>query len=277
MKQRRKRKLRPQVKLILILVILIPLFIIGLFNLPKKDKKPDYTLVATETIDIPPMPYNFAHFFNEDHFVYYEDDNYYGVTVIDVSTHNGDIDWKAVKESGINHAFLRLGYRGYKEGILHVDDTFEKNYKEAKEVGITLGVYFFSQSINEQEAMDEAFFVLDNLKKKEIELPVVYDLEDMPGVDARTDNLEHEMYTKMALAFCQKIQDNGYQPMIYMNKYWSEAFYDLPLVYNYPIWFAQYNNLPNYNYDFTAWQYTDKATIPGVKTPCDVSIMFFRK
>ncbi|MCF0114983.1 MAG: lysozyme [Erysipelotrichaceae bacterium] len=276
-RRRKKRRLRPQVKIILILAGAIILFLVGSLLLPKKEVAPDYSLVDQTEANIPATPYDYTKFNRNTTYLTYEDDNYTSITILDVSTHNKEIDWQQVKAAGIDYAFIRLGYRGYQEGILHVDDTFEYNYKEAKKAGVSLGIYFFSQSISEEEAMDEAFFVIDNLKDKEIDLPVVYDLEDIPGTAARVDNLEHELYTKMALAFCQKIEAAGYQPMIYTNKYWSEVFYDLPLIYNYPIWYAQYSYQPEYYYAFDIWQYSCTSKVPGVSTDCDLSIMFIPK
>jgi len=193
---------------------------------------------------------------------------------IDVSSHQGEIDWQKVKDSGVEFVFLRIGYRGYEQGLLNADTAFEEYYNGAREVGLPVGVYFFSQAIDEREAMEEAYYVLEHIRGKQIDLPIVYDLEDVDYAESRIEAIDAEQRTNNALAFCQKIEENGRTPMIYTNLSWSETYYDLYRIMNYPLWFAQYNNLPGLDYEFVVWQYSDHAEIDGIEELVDTNLYF---
>lgn len=209
--------------------------------------------------------------------LYYEDENYYSVLGVDVSSHQKDIDWKKVREQGIEFAYIRLGYRGYTNGKIALDSYFETNYKEAKEAGLKVGVYFFSQAIDEKEAMEEAFFVLEHLISKEIDLPIVYDLEDIDYDEGRIKDTSNKQRTDNAMAFMQKVYENNYEGMIYTNLYWANEIFDLKQINHYDIWFAQYNEYPNLNNPYKIWQFTDDGHLEGIDYPVDLNIMFIEK
>ena len=215
---------------------------------------------------------------NSKEFYKYEDDNYISKIGIDVSSHQGDIDWKKVKEAGVEFAMIRLGYRGYgSSGKLVLDTKFEQNYKGAIKEGIDVGVYFFSQSINMDELKEEAQFVLDNLKDKEIKYPVCYDLEKIKNDTARTDNLTLEEITDMTLEFCKIIKENGYKPSVYGNAKTYTTKMKLELFNDYSKWYADYQDKPLYIYDFDMWQYTEKGTVDGVSTKVDIDLELIKK
>ena len=207
----------------------------------------------------------------------YEDEEYYSTLGVDVSSYQGDIDWQKVKESGVDFAYIRVGYRGYKEGTLNKDELFEKNVRAAKKAGLKVGVYFFSQAVSQVEAIDEAYFVRNAIRGLDIDLPIAYDLEDIDYDQSRIDELTNDEKTLCALSFAAKIEEFGYKPMIYTNLEWSIFHYDLSQIMNYDIWFAQYNKLPYFDYAFKVWQYTDHGVIPGISEPVDLNIMLIKK
>lgn len=129
---------------------------------------------------------------------------------IDISKHNGKIDFKKVKEAGFEFAFIRIAYRGYgKAGNLKEDEMCKQNLKKANEAGLKIGAYVFSQATNEKESVEEASFAVDLLKDYSIDLPLVYDPETIKGDAARTDNVTGEQFTKNAIAFCEEIKKSG--------------------------------------------------------------------
>lgn len=207
----------------------------------------------------------------------YEDDKYYSLNGIDISEHQSEVDFKAVKNQGIDFVYLRVGYRGYKTGSLNKDQNFEKFYEEAKAADLLVGVYFFSQAVSIEEAIDEALFVKEQLKEKKIDLPIAYDLEDISEDDSRIDDLTAAMRTENAMAFCAKVEDLGYSAMIYANQYWCETYYQLADILNYPLWLAQYNDYPTVDYPFKIWQYSDEGSLEGVDTKVDLNMMLVEK
>ena len=202
----------------------------------------------------------------------YSEDDY--VLGIDVSHHQGKIDWNKVKANGYEFAILRVGYRGYgKTGSLNKDKLFETYYKEASEAGLKIGVYFFAQAINEAEAIEEAEFVLDILEERPIDLYVVYDPESILDDEARTDDVSGEQFTKNTLAFCNYISENSdYKPMIYANMLWEAFMLDISQLKDFPIWYADYEALPQTPYMFDFWQYSNTGRVDGVSGDVDLDI-----
>lgn len=196
---------------------------------------------------------------------------------VDVSTHQGEIDWKAVKEAGISFAMIRLGFRGYGNGKLVVDEFFEKNLINAQTAGIECGVYFYSQAVNAEEALEEANFVLEQLDGRKLSLPIVFDLENPPSDEARTYSVDGEQATQHALAFCEKIQEAGHQAMVYMNGHWASEMYDLEQLSDYPIWYAAYSAFPELSAGLTMWQYTNQGLVDGVVGDVDLNLLFIKE
>jgi GH25 family lysozyme M1 (1,4-beta-N-acetylmuramidase) len=193
---------------------------------------------------------------------------------VDVSIHQNDIDWQKVKESGIDFAIIRLGYRGYGTGEAHIDENFVKNIEGATKAGIETGVYFFSQAVTVDEAVEEANMVTDALKDYDITYPVVYDWEIIYDDSARTDNVPVDVLTDCCVAFCETVQDAGYTPMVYQNKKTTMFKLDLERLTEYDFWLAEYNSKPSYYYDFAMWQYTSKGSVPGIEGDVDLNISF---
>ncbi len=207
--------------------------------------------------------------------MYYNDDAYRTALGIDVSSHQGEINWERVAASGVEFAMIRLGFRGYgQEGTLNLDQYFAKNLEGAKKAGLKVGVYFFSQAITAAEAVEEAAFVLQNLAGAELDYPVVYDWETVSSKNARTNGLDIQTLTDCAIAFCDAVSYAGYIPMIYYNLPVGYTRYDLSRLTAYDVWFAQYADKPTMYYDYRIWQYTDSGKIPGIDTRVDMNIAF---
>ena len=150
---------------------------------------------------------------------------------IDVSSHQGNIDWNLVAQDGVEFAIIRVGYRGYgSEGRLVVDEKFEDNIKGAKAAGIKVGVYFFSQAINETELLEEANLVLEQIAPYSIECPVVYDVEKTSAA-GRMNAISVEDRTHLTQLFCQTIENSGYKPMIYHNTEMGALLINLSLIH----------------------------------------------
>ncbi|MCM1184624.1 MAG: glycoside hydrolase family 25 protein [Roseburia sp.] len=218
--------------------------------------------------------YEPAAFFRDGMKLSYEGDARYTCRLgVDVSYHQGVIDWEKVKADGYDFAFLRIGYRGYgQSGSINLDKQFFRNIKNAQQAGLEVGVYFFAQAVNEQEAVEEAEFVLEQLKGYELQLPVVYDPESILHTKARTDNVTGEQFTKNTIVFCEKIKEAGYEPMIYSNMKWEAYQFDLEALSEYPIWYADYEPLPQTPYAFRFWQYTNEGSVNGIQGAVDLNI-----
>lgn len=208
----------------------------------------------------------------------YSDGNYTSRLGVDVSYYQGQVDWGKVKADGYEFAFIRLGYRGYgEEGTLNLDERFHENMQNAENAGLDVGVYFFAQAVNEEEAEEEAKFVLDALEGYELGMPVVYDPESVADEEARTNAVTGEQFTRNADAFCRKIEEAGYEPMIYCNMMWQAFELDLEQLSDYPVWYADYQPLPQTPYHFEIWQYTEQGVVDGISTAADINIQFLKK
>ncbi|MCR4923317.1 MAG: glycoside hydrolase family 25 protein, partial [Lachnospiraceae bacterium] len=217
-------------------------------------------------------------FRHEGNKLYYDSDEYDCLQGIDVSHHQGKIDWNKVKDQGYDFTIVRIGYRGYgKEGSLNADREYLNNLNGAREAGLKTGVYFFAQAINEEEALEEADFVLMLLKDLEIDLPVVYDPESILDDIARTDNISGEQFTKNARVFCDRIKEAGYEPMIYSNMLWEAFELDLTKLSDIEIWYADYEALPQTPYHFKYWQYSNEGRVEGIRGDVDLDIMLKEK
>ena len=207
----------------------------------------------------------------------YDDGTLVSENGIDVSEHQGDIDWRKVADAGISFAFLRIGYRGYTEGGLYPDTRFETNYYTARANDIQVGVYFYSQAVTVSEALSEAEFVLELLDDRKLDLPVVFDWEFADADEARTDSISGTLLTSITAAFCSRIEHNGYSAAVYFNKDTGYVHYDLEELSAYPFWIADYNAMPLFYYAHEYWQYTDAGEIDGISEPVDMDLRFIRK
>lgn len=197
---------------------------------------------------------------------------------IDVSSYQGSINWNSVANDGISFAFLRIGGQYYRqEGGFYKDNYFEKNYTGAQNAGLDTGVYFFSQAITPEEAREEALWVVAQLKGRGLQLPIVYDLED-PADDSRFHlaNLNRQQVTELCLAFCETIEANGYDAMVYTNPDWIWNRLYLDQLSSYPLWLAHYTSaaLPSASDNWKAWQYTSSGSVKGINGKVDMNVMW---
>ena len=265
MKKNKKRNQKKTICLILFIIIVFLLFIFLIIN------KNEETIILHGG-DL----YNENNFNKENIYYSYEDENYTSKIGIDVSEHNGSIDWQKVKESGVEFTFIRIGWRGYTEGNIYIDNNFYENYENAKKNNIKIGVYFFSQALNTKEAIEEAEFVLNTLNNLSLDLPIVYDFENIDEEEARTSNIDKEIVTNNALAFFN-ILENKYDVMLYANSYLLNNYYDMEKLNNYKLWYAQYHKKPQSAYDFVIWQYSEDGIVDGIDKKTDLNIMFIKK
>lgn len=202
---------------------------------------------------------------------YVESDGSIKKVGIDVSEHQGVINWEAVAGQ-IDFAIIRLGYRGYTSGSLAMDAYYSANMAGASEAGIPVGVYFYSQATTYEEGVEEANYVLSQLGDYVLSYPIVLDREDPMADDARTNDLSAEQHTQAALGFLETIQASGHPVMMYTNRMYYALYLDLEKIYQYPIWFAQYADEPDWPYEFSIWQYTESGEVPGISGPVDLNL-----
>lgn len=191
---------------------------------------------------------------------------------VDVSRYQEKIDWKKVAGDGVEYAFIRLGIRGATEGKLILDEAYEDNMEGALENGIDTGVYFFTQALNKEEAVEEAEFVLEHLEDYDVSYPIVLDVEEVTTKNPRTKNMEKQDWTDVCIAFCERIKEAGYTPMIYGNLKTFLIMLDMEQLEEYEKWFAYYQTPLYFPYEFSVWQYTSAGKIEGIGTDVDLNI-----
>lgn len=217
--------------------------------------------------------YDWDYLSADGQYKYYKAPGFASRLGIDVSKFQGEIDWNKVSAQGISYAFIRVGNRGYgQEGSLNTDGRYLENIEGAKAAGIDVGVYFYSQAISEKEALEEADYLLSLIEGISLECPVVYDAEYVTEDEARTDSVTKEQFTQNALAFCQRIESAGYEPIIYATMKWEAYALQMSEVSQYVKWYADYEDMPQTPYDFTYWQYTNEAEIEGIDGPVDLNL-----
>ncbi len=194
-----------------------------------------------------------------------------GTMGIDVSKWNGTIDWNAVKNSGVNYVIIRVGYRGSSQGALIEDPKFKTNIKGATAAGIKVGVYFFTQAVDEVEAVQEASMVLDCISGYKISYPVFLDVESSGG---RGDAIDSATRTAVCKAFCNTIKNAGYTPGVYANKTWLTSKMDAGALSGYKIWLAQYAATPTYTGRYDLWQYRSDGNVSGISGKVDLNISY---
>ena len=194
-----------------------------------------------------------------------------GILGIDVSTWNGNIDWNKVKNSGVSYVIIRTGFRGSTQGSLVEDNKFRQNIQGATNAGLKVGVYFFSQAVNEVEAVEEASMVLSQVKGYKLTYPVFIDVEPSGG---RADKLSSGERTKVINAFCQTIQNGGLRAGVYANKTWLNQKMNVSALSGYKIWLAQYNSTVTYGGRYDMWQYSDKGSVAGINGKVDMNLSY---
>ena len=226
---------------------------------------------------VPVCEYDKDLFRLEGSVLFYDDPSVETYIGIDVSSYQGDIDWEEVAADGIQYAFIRVGFRGYgASGSLNIDRYFEQNIQGALDAGLDVGVYFFSQAITVEEAIEEAELVLDAIEGYDITFPVVFDWETVSSSSARTNGLSGKVLTDCAIAFCERVLADGYTPMVYFNQNIGYTKFELDRLTDYDFWYAQYPKkdamYPAMYYDYQIWQYTSSGTVAGISGGVDMNI-----
>lgn len=283
MGKRKKYKSREMTLLLIISVLVLVAVLLSLFfraapaqmpTEPPTDAPTEPTAAPTEPPTEPPEflnTYDTADFtYDGDYLSLIDGDYRLG---IDVSIHQGEIDWTQVQEAGMEFVMIRLGYRGYGTGKIMEDANFRTNLEGAKAAGLDVGVYFFSQAVNPAEAREEAEFVLSVLGQTELEMPVVYDWEYIDE-EARTAEVDRRTLTDCSLAFLQRIEESDYTPMLYYNTHQVRKLLHLRELEQYDCWLALYSDQMTFPYRIRMWQYTCTGTVPGIEGSCDINLYF---
>ena len=207
---------------------------------------------------------------------------------IDVSAHQNRncpdkiIDWQAVRNDGVDFVMVRAGFRGTSTGTLNADEFYAQNIDGAMAAGLETGVYFFAQAITVEEALEEADYLIGLLRGHEINGPVAYDWE-MHDSTYRVYGTEPEMATACAIAFCQRVKEAGYTPMIYGGTYVSYVKYDQGAIAPYLSWYPEYKRetseklYPTFYYQMDYWQFSDQCSIAGITGRVDGNLQFISK
>lgn len=193
---------------------------------------------------------------------------------IDVSAHQGEIDWEKVAGTNITFAMIRLMYRGYETGRLVEDKMFRSNIENAAANGIKTGVYIFTQAITKKEVDEEISMLSGLLGAYDISYPVVVDVEDVAGETDRMEQLTRDERTEIVRYYCERIREAGYEPMIYFNIHGALELIDLSALEEYDKWFAVYDSDFYYPYDYRMWQYKDTGRVEGITGNVDLDLYF---
>ena len=193
---------------------------------------------------------------------------------IDVSKWNQEIDWEAVKDAGVEFAIIRCGYRGASTGALVIDPRYKENIEGAISAGIPVGVYFFTQALDEIEAVEEASMVIRLIEDYDVDYPVFLDSESAGG-RGRADGLDSDERTRAHRAFLQTIEAAGYETGVYASRNWLNDRIDMTQLSDYRIWLAEYADAPTYDeHYYHMWQYTSKGTVDGISTNVDLNLCY---
>lgn len=192
---------------------------------------------------------------------------------IDVSKWNKTIDWEEVKDAGVEFAIIRCGYRGASSGALVLDPMYEQNIKGAIDADIPVGVYFFTQAIDEVEAVEEASMVISLIEDYDVDYPVFLDSESAGG-SGRADWLEADERTKVHKAFLETIAAAGYETGVYGSRNWLNEQVNMKELSAYKTWLAEYAEVPQYDAYYHMWQYTSKGTVDGIDTKVDLNLCY---
>lgn len=198
-----------------------------------------------------------------------------GVLGIDVSKYQGTINWTAVKNAGVKFVIIRCAYRGWGTGVLVKDPNFDSYIKGATAAGLDVGIYIFSQAVNEVEAVEEASYIVECAKGYNVKLPLFIDIETSGGNgEGRADNISYAQRTAVAKAFCQTVKNSGYRAGVYANKNYLTTKFDANQLAGYYIWLAHYVQQTNYTGKYDIWQYSSKGSIPGISGNVDVNLAY---
>ncbi|MBP3539702.1 MAG: hypothetical protein J6J62_07645 [Oscillospiraceae bacterium] len=197
---------------------------------------------------------------------------------LDLSCYNGRIEWDMLREQGLDYVILRVGGRGWGSGTVYEDALFREYFLAAKEVGLNVGVYFYSTATNVEEAIDEAEFVIDRLDGASLEMPIFLDAEYSGRYPyGRADSLNRLQRAEIINAFSATLRSCGYETGVYSGVYYLNRELHRTSFAGQTVWIANYtanNALPRVNFDYDIWQYTESGRVRGVFGPVDINVSF---
>lgn len=195
---------------------------------------------------------------------------------VDISKHTGKIYFPGLKAAGIDYVMIRLGSRGYSSGQIALDENFKENIDGALEAGLDVGIYFYSQAISQDEAVQEANFVVQNLEpyRGKVKYPVAFNMGFVSNDKSRIEGLSREDKTNVTISFAEAVKASGYVPMVYGDKEWLIKEVDLAKLQDYDIWLSQEEDIPDYPYRYAMWQYDTDGILNGIDGGADLNICF---
>ena len=188
---------------------------------------------------------------------------------IDVSNHQGDIDWESVKNNGVEFVFIRIGFGHNREAKIMEDEKFRQNLEGARNAGLKVGLYFYSYATEIWEAEEQANWIVKTLNGEKIDLPIVFDYETWKSFP--TYNINIVDLNKVAKRFLDILHDNGYEGMNYSSKYYLNTIWNIS---EYPTWLAHYVSKTNYDKDFKVWQFSNTGEVPGINGFVDLDVLY---
>jgi GH25 family lysozyme M1 (1,4-beta-N-acetylmuramidase) len=194
----------------------------------------------------------------------------------DISKHTGEVNFTGLKAAGVDYVMIRLGSRGYSTGQITLDENFQQNIEGAIEAGMDVGVYFYSQAVTQDEAVQEANFVVQNLEpyRANVKYPVAFDMELVSNDKSRVEGLSRDDKTTVTISFLETIKAAGYIPMLYGDKEWLIKEVDMTKLQNYDVWLSQEEDIPDYPYLYTMWQYSTDGVVNGINGNADLNLCF---
>ena len=236
-----------------------------------KGKKKYYEILK----DVAKNDYDFANnLLNDGGDLTYKDGKREAIKGVDLSKYNGAVDFTKLKDNGIGFVMLRLGSRGYGTGKITLDEKFVEYAQNAQLAGLQIGAYFYSQAINENEAVEEVNYIIGAISGFNVKYPVAIDIEKVEGDEARTDKLTDKERTAVVKSFCDTVKGYGYKPIIYATREMLIAGLDLAELGDYDVWLSDENIPTDYPYRFSMWQYNKKGRIDGITGDIDFDMSF---
>lgn len=232
------------------------------------------TMWVDEAKELDPFPLRAESFSVVNDRVTYSGTNLALRTGVDVSDHQGEIDWQAVADAGIDFAIIRCGWRGYSAGGLNEDTYFRRNIEGAQAAGLDVGVYFFSQATSLAEGAEEAVYTLKLLEGYDLQLPVWFDWERIDTDTARTDDTPGSVVTDACLIFCEILESEGYEAGVYTYLNLAYYTYELDRLAGLPFWLGDPGDFPEFYYDHDIWQYTFTGSVPGIDKEVDMNVIY---
>lgn len=211
---------------------------------------------------------------NENGMLRYKDNKREAVNGVDLSKYNGAVDFMKLKDAGVGFVMLRLGSRGYGTGKIALDEKFVEYAQNAQMNGIQIGAYFYSQAVNETEAVEEANYIVGAVSGFGVKYPIAIDIERVTGDDARTDKLTNKERTAVVKSFCDAVKGYGYKPIIYANSEMLVGGLNLEDLTDYDIWLADDKTPTKFPYKFSMWQYSKTGKIDGITGDIDLDLSF---